>query len=241
MHIKSHFFGHNLLFFTRRFLCQVNFRVTRSNELYLSFGMAICFISNYFLNISCWYSNSGSNSLCHNIRKLPLWSAWLKLGVDLWLGLYVSLAGTIWGNFQQWACCIFNKHSLLHNCVKSMFVLYEKEEACFIFILDVVYPHPASVVLVLALLSLARKQAFILVKSQKLTTNASNVLIVQISVGWICWIADVVQLCKILNHYANNLFFYSCSLVPGLISAHKSLDFRKNVFMAVKTTLRALT
>lgn len=168
-------------------------------------------------------------------------SAWLKLGVDLWLGLYVSLAGTIWGNFQQWACCIFNKHSLLHNCVKSIFVLYEKEEACFIFILYVVYPHPASVVLVLALLSLARKQAFILVKSQKLTTNASNVLIVQISVGWICWIADVVQLCKILNHYANNLFFYSCSLVPGLISAHKSLDFRKNVFMAVKTTLRALT
>ncbi len=91
-----------------------------------------------------------------------------------------------------------------------MFVLYEKEEACFIFILDVVCPHPASVVLVLALLSFARKQAFILVKSQKLTTNASNVLIVQISVGWICWIADVVQLCKILNHYANNLFFYSC-------------------------------
>lgn len=36
--------------------------------------------------------------------------------------------------------------------------------------------------------------------SQKLTTNASNVLIVQISVGWICWIADVVQLCKMLNH-----------------------------------------
>ncbi len=33
----------------------------------------------------------------------------------------------------------------------------------------------------------------------------------------------------------------SCSLVPGLISALKSLGFRKNVFMGVKTTLRALT
>ncbi len=45
-----------------------------------------------------------------------------------------------------------------------MSVLYEKEEACFIFILDVVCPHAASVVLVLALLSFARKKAFILVK-----------------------------------------------------------------------------
>lgn len=45
-----------------------------------------------------------------------------------------------------------------------MFVLYEKEDACFTFILDVVCPHAASVVLVLDLLSFARKQSFILVK-----------------------------------------------------------------------------
>lgn len=45
-----------------------------------------------------------------------------------------------------------------------MFVLYYEKDACFIFILDDVRPHPASVLLVLDLLSFARKQSFILVK-----------------------------------------------------------------------------
>lgn len=95
-----------------------------------------------------------------------------------------------------------------------MFVLYEKEEACFTFILDVVCPHPASVVLVSVLLSFARKESFILVKyvvfPEIETLNSSKVLIVRISVVelqilYSCVIYQIISQAISFSFYAHYL------------------------------------